>query len=336
MRARSIFPALSAASVLFLGTAGSSRAALSPADAARRSAIVAHVGVKEITAGELEDRIAKIPRFQLAAMGDTPGAIRRKVLLDVIVPEVLLATAAEKEHLEGDPALGLKLQRALANATMRVVRNQVGLASAIPTEDIRKYYVENKSKFDSPARYNLWRILCATRDEALSVLASAKATLTIENFSKLARDHSIDKATYMQAGNLGFVDEAGSSNEVGVKIDPRLAKAAAGVKDGELLPDPVPEGSGFAVVWRRGSVPANHRSLEDATPQIRDVVWRQRIDEASMGLLDGLRLAHVADLNDALLNGIEVSATDGQVMPRRRPGQVPPLRQADRLPQKPQ
>jgi peptidyl-prolyl cis-trans isomerase C len=335
MRSRSLLVALTASSALFFGTAGSSRAALSPADTARRSAIVARVGAKEITAGELEDRIAKIPHFQLAAMGDTADRIRRKVLLDVIVPEALLASAAEKDHLADGVTTSIKLQRALANATMRVVRNQVGLSGAISMEDVRKYYAENKSKFDSPARYNLWRILCAKREEALQVLASAKAVLTLENFSKLTRDHSIDQATNMRGGNLGFVDEGGNSNEAGVKIDAGLAKAAAGVKDGELVPEPVAEGSGFAVIWRRGSVPASHRSVEDAASQIRDVLWRQRIDEASKGLLDELRHAHVRDVNESILNGIDVSATDGEVMPRRRPGQVPPLRQADRLPQKP-
>jgi peptidyl-prolyl cis-trans isomerase C len=335
MRSRSILMALAAASAFFLGAGRLSRAATSPADAARRSAVVAHIGVKEITAGELEDRIAKIPHFQLVAMGDTPGAIRRKVLLDVIVPEALVATAAEKEHLGKRPEVSIKLQRALANATMRVVRNQVGPPSAISMEDIRRYYAENKNKYDAPARYNLWRILCAKREEALAVLDSARDKLTIDTFTKLARDHSIDKATSLRAGNLGFVDADGNSNEAGVKVDPQLARAAVGVKDGELVPQPVAEGAGFAVVWRRGSVLASHRSAEDAAPQIRDALWRQRLDDASKGLVDELRAAHVADLNEAILNGIDVSTADGDVMPRRRPGQVPPLRQADRSTPKP-
>jgi len=296
---------------------------------------VARIGAEGITAGELEDRLAKVPRFQLLTMGETPGAVRRKFLLDVVVSEALVAIGAEKEHLDGDPNLSFKIQRARANATMRVVRNEVGPASAISMDDIRKYYAENKSKFDSPPRYNVWRILCAKREEALSVLNSAKAALTIDTFTKLTRDHSIDKATNMRAGNLGFVDADGNSNEAGVKVDPQIAKAAAGVKDGELVPQPVPEGSGFAVVWRRGSVPASYRSPEDAAGQIREAMWRQRLEDAGKLLIADLRQAHLTEQNDAILNGIEVSATDGEVMPRRRPGQVPPLRQTGRSAQKP-
>ncbi len=336
MRSRSSLSVVAVASAfVFFGAAGLSRAATSPEDAARRGAVVARVGAKEITAGELEDRIARIPHFQLLAMGDTPDAIRRKVLLDVIVPEALVAYAAEKAHVENDPEVALKLRRALANATMRVVRGQVGSAAAIPAEDIRKFYADNKSKFDSPIRYNLWRILCAKREDALSVIDAANRKLTIDTFTKLARDHSIDKSTNMRAGNLGFVDAEGSSNEAGAKVDPHLVSAAVGVKDGELVPEPVAEGSGFAVVWRRGSVPASHRSAEDAAPQIRDALWRQRIDQTGRDLMDRLHQAHVSDVNEAILNGIDVATADGDVTPRRRPGQVPPLRQAERTTPKP-
>lgn len=335
MRLRSLFTVVAASTVLLLGTIGLARAAPDSADVAHRTAVVARVGAKEITAGELEDRIAKIPRFQLAAMGDSQGAIKRKVLLDILVPEALVASAAEKEHFDSDPSVALKVERALANATMRAVRDRVGPANAISMEEIRKYFADNKSKFEAPARYNLWRILCAKREEALAVIDSAKAKLTIDNFTKLARDHSIDKATNMRAGNLGFIDESGNSTEAGVKVDSRLAKAAAAVKDGELVPQPVPEASGFAVIWRRGSVAASHRSPEDAAGQIREALWRQRLDETSKGLIEELRQAHVSEVNEALLNGIDVSASDGEVLPRRRPGQVPPLRQAERSTPKP-
>ncbi len=332
MSVRSIFTALTAGIALFLGTLGSSAGAPDPTDPsgagalARRSAVAARVGAKEITVAELEDRIGKLPRVQLLTMGSTPSEIRRKFLLDVVVPEALVASGAEKEHLDTDPAVAAKIRRALANATMRVVRSQVGPVSGISMEDVRKYYAENKSKYDSPTRYNLWRILCAKREEAVSVLDAAKATLTVDSFTKLAREHSGDKATNLRAGNLGFVDSDGNSNEAGVKIDPELARAAARVKDGELVPQPVAEGAGFAVVWRRGSVAASHRSPEDAAGQIRETLWRQRNEEASQRLIDELRTAHLRDLNEAALTGIEVSSSDGEVMPRRRPGQVPPLR----------
>ena len=112
---------------------------------------------------------------------------------------------------------------------------------------------------------NLWRILCKTRDEAETVLAAAKRDLTIPKYNELAREHSIDKATNLRGGNLGFVCPDGTSNEAGLKVDPALVKAAVAVKDGELVAQSrSPEASGFAVVWRRSTVPATQRTVEDA------------------------------------------------------------------------
>lgn len=309
---------------------GTSLAAMSPAETARRNAVAVRIGSKEVTVGEVEDRLASIPRFQLSTMGETADAIRRRFVLDVIVPEVLVATAAEKQHLDKDVVVSNNLQRALANATMRVAKNSVGPINAISMDDIRAYYAENKGKFDTPTRYSVWRILCAKREEALAVIDAAKSALTVDNFTKLARDHSIDKATSMRAGNLGFIDAEGNSNEAGVKVDPQVAKAAASVKDGELVLQPVPEGQAFAAVWHRGTVAAAHRTAEESASQIREAIHRQKTEEALKGTIEELRSHHLVDFNEGVLNGIDVSSVDGEVLPRRRPGQVAPLQQIGR------
>jgi peptidyl-prolyl cis-trans isomerase C len=309
----------------------------SPGESARRSAVVVRIGEREVTVGEVESRLAAVPRFQLSTMGDTADAIRRKFLVEVIVPEVLLAIGAEKQHIDQDGVVRHNIERALANATMRAIKGQIDPPDSIPMDQIRKYYTENASKFDTPERFAVWRILCATREDALAVIDAAKASLTVDTFTKLARQHSIDKATSMRAGNLGFVDREGNSNEAGLKVDPAIAKAAASVKDGQLVLTPVLEGQGFAVVWHRGTVAAVRRTTEEAAPQIREAIYRERVDDADQGLIAQLRSQRLTEFNDSVLNGIEVSSTDGEVVPRRRPGQVSPSQPLGRaLPSKPQ
>jgi peptidyl-prolyl cis-trans isomerase C len=336
MRPRPALSALALSLALVAATGGSSSAGMSPAETARRNAVVLRVGAKEVTAGELEDRLATIPRFQLLAMGSNPAEIRHKFLVDVIVPEVLIATAAEKQHVDQEVTVQNNIKRALAGATMRVAKAQAGGLSAITKEEVHKYYAENRGKFDTPIRYSIWRILCAKREEAVSILDDMKKGLTVDGFTKLAREHSIDKATDLRGGNLGFLDEEGNSNEAGLRVDPAIVKAATAVKDGEIVPQPVPEAGGFAVVWRRGTVPAVHRTADEASSQIREAIFRQRTDEASKTVIDELRRARLVESNEGVLNGIEVSSVDGEVMPRRRPGQVPPLHQVgSRTPPKP-
>jgi peptidyl-prolyl cis-trans isomerase C len=273
----------------------------------------------------LEDRLALVPHYQLGMFGDTPDAIRRKFLNDVIVHDELLALGAEEKHLDKDVAIAGQIARSRSDLTLRALRQKLGVAAAISMDDVRKYYEENRERYDSPERVNVWRILCKTREEAAAVLDSAKKDGTVGSFTSLAREHSIDKGTSMRAGNLGFLSPDGSSNEAGVKVDPAIVAAAKQVKDGQFVPTPIAEGANFAVIWRRGTVGASHRTVEMEAEGIRTIIAKQRFEEAQKKMMDDLRAAHVSDVNEGLLASIEIRQATGAVMPRKRPGQVPPL-----------
>lgn len=312
---------------LMVTSKGALHAGMDEAEQARRAAVVAKVGDKTITAGELEDRLAAVPRFQLQTFGDSPDAIRRKFLNDVIVPEVLLARGAEEKSAADDMSLQHTKNRALANATQRAIREKLGRASDISMDDVRAYYTQHLDHYDTPERIAVWRILCKSREEAATVLDAAKKDTTPTGFMALARDHSLDKATSLRGGNLGFLMPDGTSNEAGLKADPSVVKAAQGVKDGELVPTPVNEGAYFSVVWRRGTVGAMKRSVDDVKEQIRDTLYKQRIEEANKKLIDDLRARELKDFNPELVNMIDLTGADGTVSSRKRPGQVPPLGQ---------
>jgi peptidyl-prolyl cis-trans isomerase C len=330
------FVALAAAASLFLAAraprAADADAAAPPpspdANAARRATVVAHVGPRAITAGELEDRLALVPRYQLVTFGSTPADVSRKFLNDVIVPEVLLALGAEDQHLDQDVVVANAITRTLSGATLRAVRAQLGLARDIPMSEVQAYYDANRARFDSPERINVWRILCSTREDAQAVLDAAKKDGSVPTWNQLARDRSVDKATYMRGGNLGFVGPDGTSSEPGLMADAAVVKAAQGVKDGEIVGAPVPEGRYFSVVWRRGTVKASHKGLDEVAPQIRDALWAQKKAQAEQDLMNRLRAEKVSALDESLLGTFDLSGGAGVPTPRRRPGQVEPLPRA--------
>jgi peptidyl-prolyl cis-trans isomerase C len=284
------------------------------ADAARRAQVVVHLGpTRTITVGELEDRIAAVPPFQRATFGDTPDDVRRRFLTEVLLPETLLSLGAQGEKLDQKLPTSYAVERALSQATLRAIRSRIGPESAIPMADVQRYYDDHRARYDTPERYQLWRILCRTRDEAAEVIAAAKKEPTPKEFGELARDHSIDAATRLRAGNLGFVTADGTSNEPGLRVDPAVVRAAQGVRDGDIVPTPVPEGDGFAVVWRRGTIAATRRTVDDAAAQIRDTLWKERVKKETDELLASLRAARVRDVNEALLDSIDVPQGDGGV-----------------------
>jgi len=310
-------------------------AAMGPTEQARRNAVVAHVGPTTITAGELEDRLAVVPRFQLKAFGETADAIRRGFFDQILLPEVLYSLAADKAHLGDQLPASNKILRAESGATSKVLLQGVRQPMMIGPQEIERYYEANRAKYDTPERIYVFRILCGTRELADKVLAFAKQEPTLESFTKLAHDSSIDKATALRAGNLGYLAPDGTSSEAGLSVDPAIVRAAAKVKDGEFVPEPIVEKTGasttaFAVIWRRGTVPANHRSIEETAPQIREAIWKGEAEALAKKHLEELRVAHLTELNEALLNGIEITPSEGDVVTRRRPGEVAPLTQTGR------
>lgn len=292
----------------------------------RTAAVVVRVGPRAVTVGEVEDRLSRLSPVQRASYGATPEAIRRKFVDDVIVPEVLLELGADQRKIASRPEVAYDMDRMRADATLRDVRAKVGPAAAIPEADARKYYEENKARYDAPERVNLWRILCKTRAEADEVLAAAKKDGQVTTWNGLARDHSQDKQSALRGGNMGFVGPDGTSNESNVKVDPALVKAAAGVKDGEIVPAPIEEpGLGWSVVWRRGTVGASKRPFEEVAASIRDTLFKQRVEAELKKLTADLRAKNVSSFAPEVLETVDLTPVNATIVPRKRPGQVPPL-----------
>ena len=78
------------------------------------------------------------------------------------------------------------------------------------------------------------------------------------------------------------------------------------------------------VVWRRGTVGASHRSVEDSKEQIQRTILHEREDDQKKKLLADLRAKNLKEYNPELLSGIDVAPPDGVVVPRKRPGQIAP------------
>lgn len=276
-----------------------------------RDQVVAHVGPRAVTLGQIEDRIAEMPPFQRVSFGSTADAIRRRVLEEIVVPEHLLSLGAERDRVGDKEPTKLALDRARSSATVRAIRARIGPAASIPMKDVAGYYDANRSRYDTPERIQVWRILCKTRDEAEHVLDAAKKEPTPKEFGDLARERSIDKATYLRAGNLGFLSPDGASNEPGLRADPAIMSAAAAVRDGEFVPAPVPEGDAFAVVWRRGTIAPSKRTVDDVAAQIRDTIWKGRVEQETAALKESLRAGRLRDLHEDLLVTIDLPAPDG-------------------------
>src|SRR5262249_23526648 len=83
-----------------------------------------------------------------------------------------------------------------------------------------------------------------------------------KHWTELARSKSIDGATGMRGGNLGFVGPDGSTPEPGLKVSPAVLSAVGRLKDAEISPDPVQDGDRWVIVWRKQTMKSVERPLE--------------------------------------------------------------------------
>jgi peptidyl-prolyl cis-trans isomerase C len=279
-----------------------------------------------ITAAELERRLAAVPPFQLRSIGDTPAEIRRGFLERVLVRELLLVQGAEAQRVADRPDVQEVVKRRLRGAVLAAERAEA-VATPIGDDEVRAYYEANRAKFNAPPRVSIWRILVSTAQEAEAIIAEVAKDSSVKRWNELARERSLDKTTSMRGGNLGFVAPDGSTGEPGVKVDPAVVAAAGTVKDAELVPKPVPEGDRFAVVWRRQSMKAVTRTLEDEAISIRQILTHQRTETRVRELVERLRKEHLAEVHPELVDQLDVS-NSGEIAPMRRPGTLPTSRRA--------
>jgi peptidyl-prolyl cis-trans isomerase C len=326
---------LAAVIALFATTAGShagkadapaaSASAASGAASAAGDTVVARVGPRTITLADVDRRIAAVPPFQLRYFGKTLDEIRRKFVEEGLVREALLAEGAEAEHMRDLPEVADRIRTVLRNALLAQVRAEAASQGPATDEEVRAYYEANHDKYHAPPRVALWRILVATREEALDVIEKAKADLSPKNWNELARERSLDKVTGMRGGNLGFVAPDGTTSDPNLKADPVLVQAADKVQDAQLVPGPVQEGSQWAVIWRRQSMKAVDRPLELEAPSIRQILMHERTEKKVKALLEELRKKYVTEKNAELVDLVNVSG-QGDLQTTRRPGTLPSSR----------
>jgi peptidyl-prolyl cis-trans isomerase C len=285
----------------FAGVATSvALAASSVALAEDADPVVAQVGSHVLRVSDVARRLAAVPRFRLVSFGATSGEIRTHFVESVLLPELRYAAESDRLKLDDRPDVASRIRDARRRALIDQIRREAA-AQAVPEPQIQAYFDAHRTEFEQPERLRLARIL--TEDESLArkILEEARGAGGPERWTKLAREHSLDEATKMRGGTLGFVFPDGRTEYPQLHVDPVLYAAAARVKDGELVPDPVKEGNRFAIVWRRGTLPTVNRTLEDERNRITEVLIRKRTEDAVHSVLDGLRKQYVTGLTPELL-----------------------------------
>ena len=290
------------AAVLCLGLARAEQASL------------ARVGARSLDVDLLLARMARLLPVQRARFGASWPEQRRQFLERELVSEALLEQAAARD----DQRLVSARDNALSRALLSGLEQQAALAG-VPESEVEEYYARHRDSYEAPRSIQIWRILLRQEAEARALLRELGQP-SESVWSRLARERSIDTATHMRSGSLGFVAADGQTHMPQVRVSPALFAAAERVKDGQLVPEPVAEGDAFAVIWRRASRPAQPSQLSAVSADIRALLVHERQLSELQSLTARLRAEGLRDYQPGLLGGFEPRGIEAL-----EPGQAPAL-----------
>ena len=280
-----------------------------PAASADHEAAVVQVGKQSMSVSELQRRWLELPAFQRQALGKTDKQRLEAYINRFVVPDLLLSQTAVDTASVSPERRRIIERTVLEQAMTARIRKQSEVSSPVTDADIKDYLEAHRQDFDRPERLRLFRILVATEADAQALLQKLRGLPDFDTWRNLARDKSLDRATNMRGGELGFVTADGKTDVPELQVDPALFAAAARLKDGEIGKMPIREGTKFAIVWRRGHVAAVRADPKTLAPTIRAHLREARAAQAFDETLTQLKSKYVKDLDPKRLDGVDFGET---------------------------
>ncbi len=208
----------------------------------------------------------------LASFGDV---VRDNVVRGV-VSERLMLKEAERIKLGDKPHVKEKLEALRRQLLVQELLNE--RHKDLSEDNIKRSYDELVSKMEGKEQVHASHILVETKEEAEKLLKKLKDGA---DFAKLAKEHSADRGTAAQGGDLGFFTKD--------QMVPEFAEAAYSLQPGEIS-DPVESPFGWHIIKLHERQPVPLPTLQEVRPQIEKQL---RIEADQQYILDLLNDADI-------------------------------------------
>jgi peptidyl-prolyl cis-trans isomerase C len=261
------------------------------------------VGSVGLSKTEVAAELARLPSYQLQALAKG-GDPRRQLVERSLVPSLLYAQEARHKRLGKARAVADARRQVLVEVLHEELERQIEAQQPVTDSDVKSYRKQHAEDYETPPRIRIWRILTEDKKLAASALTLGRKSDGVAKWRSFAREHSVDRATRMRGGDIGFVRPDGNTDVPRVRVPKTLYEHAEKLQEGELLAEPIAEGKYFAAVWRRGSLPAESRDPESVILEIRALIAEQRLAEKRVQLLSRLRKEYVTEAAPDLLEQV--------------------------------
>ncbi|HTM46012.1 MAG TPA: peptidylprolyl isomerase [Polyangiaceae bacterium] len=218
----------------------------------------------------------------------------RSFLEQGLIPQLLLAQAAQDQHLLDDPSVRTRRDQLLTVALQEDLAKQI--APTIDDAQIRRYFEQHSAEFSVPEALLIWRIEVNSPDEAKEIVGRCQGADGVERWKSLAQRRRPASAEATESIGA-FVRPDGTTDDPTVQLSPAIYAAVIRAADGQILEHAVSDGQHNWVIWRRGHRPGHSATLSEVSATVRQRLLKERVDSATASLVQQLRSKAVTDFH---------------------------------------
>jgi len=170
----------------------------------------------------------------------------------------------------------------------KLVNFEIKSKIVITKEDIESYYKSHSDKYGKIKKYRLSNIIMkvpsfASKEEKLGVLEKMEIVLTE---LKAGKPFDIIAGTYSESSYVS--DEGGLGLFELKELSPNIQEAIKDMKAGEFTPV-LDTDQGYQIFYVQEIVNVPGKSLEEASPEIEDMLYKEIVDKKFRSWIDELR-----------------------------------------------
>jgi len=274
--------------------------------AEQQAVVVARIGDRVLTLGELELRLQQEPpvvRSQFASVQKRKDYLQKLVQFEVLVAE------AQRRGLEKDPEVVEAVRQTMVRRYLQGEGKDAVKPESIRDADLKDYYDHNAGLYHKPEQVEVSHMLLATQSEADKIAGELRAA-SEGNPARLValwNDYvvrlSLDKATAPYLGSLGLLSREPPQDATPAELA-RLAAVPKALLDAAFGLAPLTIGPGvatergFHVLLVTSKSPAVAKTFDEVKDSIRARIVKRDRDLRREKLLADLRAKARIEVND--------------------------------------
>ena len=256
-----------------------------------------------ITIGEFQKQLNRQSPYIRARYASME---QKKEFLDGLIRFEVLAKEALRRGFDKDPEVVRTMKQVMIQKLMKEEFEQKLTPDAISDAEMKTFYDANLADYVKPEEVRASAIVVKSKAQAVRVAAEAKgdAGRTNKGFRDLVSKYSIDEDAKLRGGDLRYFSR--DSKDV---PKPVIDAAFALIQTGDVSAAVDAGGGKWYVLKQTGRRRAMTKSFEDAKPQIRNKLYRDKRIEAQTKFVADLRAKAKIQINDANLKKVRIESS---------------------------